>query len=105
MVFLTQWYLHAACFFLSTECGIVQLRTTLLLSPRRRAGSSGSTPIKRRVFLYSKMSSVATLVATNSEPYVEVSTVFCLCEMALTGVLFRNNNTPVTDLLVTKSCA
>ena len=77
----------------------MQFRTTELLSPRRRDGPSGSTPNILRVYLYSKISSVA-IAATSSDPYVDHSRVFCLWLIYLTGVLFRNNNTPVTDRLV-----
>ena len=88
---------YAEAFFFSTELGIEQLSTTLLLSPSIRAGPSGSDPIIRRRYLYSKMSSVATFAATSSDPYVEVSTVFWRLEIHFTGVLFKNRITPVTD--------
>ena len=49
--------------------------------------------------------SVAILAATSSDPYVDVSTVFCLLQIHKIGVLFNNISIPVTDLLVTTSCA
>ena len=49
--------------------------------------------------------SMAILAATNSDPYVEVSTVFCLLEYHLAGVKLTISKIPVTVLLVTKSQA
>ena len=101
----TLWQLHAACFFFNTKLGILQFKTTLSLSPNISPGPSGLTPIILNVFWCSKINSTVTLADTNSEPWVDVSTVFCLCDVHFTGVSFKNRRTPVTNCLVTRSCA
>ena len=50
----------------------------------------------------SMISSVAVLAATNSEPYVAVSTVACFLEYQSTGVLLTKWRHPVKDLPVAK---
>ena len=47
--------------------------------------------------------SVAVLAATNSEPYVAVTTVSCLFENQSAGVVLTKCNTAVTDFPVTMS--
>ena len=47
--------------------------------------------------------SVAVLAATNSEPYVAVSTVACLFENQSVGVVLTKCNTAMTDFHVTMS--
>ena len=49
--------------------------------------------------------SVAVLAATNSEPYVAVSTVGYLLEYQSIGVVLMKSNTAVTDFPVTISCS
>ena len=49
------------------------------------------------VFLRSMICSVAVLAATNSEPYVAVSTVACLFENQSVGVVLTKCNTAVTN--------
>ena len=50
----------------------------------------------------SMICSVAVLAATNSEPYVAVSTVACFLEYQSTGVLLTKWRHPVKDLPVAK---
>ena len=47
--------------------------------------------------------SVAALAATNSEPYVAISTVACFFENQSIGVALTKCNTAVTDFPVTMS--
>ena len=56
-----------------------------------------------KVCLMSMICSVAVLAATNSEPYVAVSTVACFLEYQSTGVLLTKWRHPVKDLPVAKS--
>ena len=53
-------------------------------------------------YLISMICSVAVLAATNSEPYVAVSTVACFLEYQSTGVLLTKWRHPVKDLPVAK---
>ena len=101
----TRWYVIALCFYFKTLEGTVVFNTTDILSPNINAGPSNVTPNDLSINLISRMSSVAILDATNSEPKVDVSTVFCCLDTHLTGVLFTMTRIPVIDLLVTKSCA
>ena len=55
------------------------------------------------VFLMCMICSVAVLAATNSEPYVDVSTVACLFENQCVGVVLTKCNTAVTNFPVTIS--
>ena len=57
-----------------------------------------------KVCLMSMIYSVAILAATNSEPYVAVSTVACFLEYQSTGVLLTKWRHPVKDLPVAKQC-
>ena len=50
----------------------------------------------------SMICSVAVLAATNSEPYVAVSTVACYLEYQSTGVLLTKWRNPFKDLPVAK---
>ena len=77
--------------------------TLLLLSPSKRAGPSTGTPSMRRMKCISMIMSVAILAATNSAPYVDVSTVLCFFEYHRTGVFLINKRIAVTDLHVTTS--
>ena len=54
------------------------------------------------VCLMSMICSVAVLAATNSDPYVAVSTVACSFEYQSTGVLLTKCRHPVKDLPVAK---
>ena len=55
-----------------------------------------------KVCLMSMICSVAVLAATNSEPYVAVSTVACFLEYQSTGVLLTKWRHPVKDFPVAK---
>ena len=59
-------------------------------------------PSYLKVCLMSMICSVAVLAATNSEPYVAVSTVVCFLEFQSTGVLLTKWSYPVRDLPVAK---
>ena len=59
-------------------------------------------PSYLKVCLMSMICSVAVLAATNSEPYVAVSTVACFLEYQSTGVLLTKWRHPVKDLPVAK---
>ena len=82
---------------------MVELVTTDLLSPNMHAFIMIGTPRCLSVFLTSMICSVAVLAATNSEPYVAVSTVAFLFENQSVGGLLTNCNTAVTDFPVTMS--
>ena len=56
--------------------GMLVFYTTDRLSPNIMAGPSNGTPNIRRAYRISIISSVATLAATNSDPYVDDS-AFC----------------------------
>ena len=79
---------------------MVELVTTDLLSPNIYALVMMGTPRYLSVFLRSIICSVAVLAATNSEPYVVVSTVACLFENQSVGVVLTKYNTAVTDFLL-----
>ena len=70
----------------SVECGRVELVITDLLSPNKYDFVLIGTPEYLKVCLKSIICSVAVLDATNSDPYVEVSTVACLFEYESIGV-------------------
>ena len=79
---------------------MVELVNTDLLSPNIYALVMMGTPRYLSVFLRSIICSVAVLAATNSEPYVVVSTVACLFENQSVGVVLTKYNTAVTDFLL-----
>jgi hypothetical protein len=54
-------------------------------------------PIILNLYLKPFIISVAILSAMNSDPKVEVSTVFCDLEYQIMGDLFRYNNIPVWE--------
>ena len=54
------------------------------------------------ICLMSMIFSVAVIAATNSEPYVAVSTVACFLEYQSTGVLLTKWRHPVRDLPVAR---
>ena len=95
----------ALCFFFNMDEGRVVFKITLMLSPISNEVSSRGTPNILSLYLISMIISVAILAATNSEPYVDVSTVFCLLVYQMTGVLLTYSRIPVTDLHVTLSLA
>jgi hypothetical protein len=55
----------------------------------------------RSLYRNASTSSTAIFMATNSEPNVEASTVFCLLENQMTGARLMKMIIPVCDLLVT----
>jgi hypothetical protein len=64
----TRWYAIALCFFFKTLEGTEAFKTTDILSPNIRLGPSKSTPNDHIMNLTTKMSSVAILDTTNSDP-------------------------------------
>ena len=64
----------------------MELVTTDLLSPNKYDLVLKGTPKYLKVHLKSIICSVAVLDATNSDPYVVVSTVACLFEYESIGV-------------------
>ena len=90
------------CLFVSVECGNVALVTTDLLSPNRKDLVVMGAPRYLKVCLMSMICSVAVLAATNSEPYVAVSTVAYFFEYQSTGVLLTKWRHPVKDFPVAK---
>ena len=82
----TLWYDSALCLFVSAEWGMVKLLTTDSLSPNMYVDRSTGTPRYRSVVRRSMIWSVAIRAATNSLPYVAVSTVACLFEYQSIGV-------------------
>ena len=80
---------------------MVELVTTDLLSPNIYDLVMMGTNRYLSLFLRSIICSVAVLAATNSEPYVAVSTVACLFENQSVGVVLTKHNTAVTDFPVT----
>ena len=80
MADLTLWYAKNWCLLFNILNGIVEDVTTDLLSPNIHALSSIGTPMDLKVYLRSIICSEAVLAATNSDPYVAVSTVACFLE-------------------------
>ena len=72
---------------------MVELMTNALLSPNIYALVMMGTPRYLSMFLRSIICSVAVLAATNSEPYVAVSTVACLFKNHSVGVVLTKCNT------------
>ena len=80
----------------------MELVTTDLLSSKRYDLFWIATPKYPKVCLKSNICLVAVLDATNSEPYVAVSTVACLLENEPMGVWFTKCRQPVNDLPVAR---
>ena len=80
MASLTRWNAKILCLLLKVECGSVALVTTDLLSPNIYDLDLMCKPRYLSVYLMSMICSVAVLAATNSDPYVAVSTVACFLE-------------------------
>ena len=76
---------------------MVALVITDLSLPNMYALVMMGTPIYLSVSMRSMICSVAVLAATNSEPYVAVSTVACLFEYQSIGVVLMKCNAAVTD--------
>ena len=60
------------------------------------------TPKYLSVYLKSLICSVGVLAATNSDPYVAISTVDCLLEYQSIGVLFQEKRHAVSDAPVAR---
>ena len=86
MASLTRWNAKMLCLLLKVECGSVALVTTDLLSPNIYDLDLMGTPSYLSVYLISMICSVAVLAATNSDPYVAVSTVACFLKYQSVGV-------------------
>ena len=84
----------------NVESGRAALVTTDLLSPNKKDLEPMGAPRYLKVCLMSMICSVAVLAATNSEPYVAVSTVACFLENQSTSVLLTKWRHPVKDLPV-----
>ena len=74
--------------------------TTDLLSPNKKDLAPMGAPKYLKFCLMSIICSVVVLAATNSEPYVAVSTVACFLKYQSTGVLLTKWRYPVQDLPV-----
>ena len=82
---------------------MVELVMTDLLSPNMKLLLLIGTPRYIRMYQMSTIWSTAILVATNSDPYVAVSTVAYLLEYPSVGVPLTMWRLAVTALPVTKS--
>ena len=85
MASLTRWNAKILCLLLRVEGGSVALVTTDLLSPNIYDLDLMGTPRYLSVYLMSISCSVAVLAATNSDPYVAVSTVACFLDYQSVG--------------------
>ncbi len=98
--FLTLQQAKALCLFFKVLLQVVVLITTLWLSPYVMVGPLIATPSILSWYLSSVLNSVAIVAATNSNPQVELSTVFCLLLYQRMCMLLTSNKTPEADLLV-----
>ena len=76
---------------------MVELLTTALLSQNIFMGPSIGIPIIQNLYHNACIISVAIFAAINSDPKVDVLTVFCHLEYHIIGARHTNNNTPVCD--------
>ena len=83
---LTLWNARILCLLLKVEFGRVTLVKTDLLLPNIYNFVLMGTPKYLRVYLKSIICSVAVLAATNSDPYVAITTVSCFLEYQSVGV-------------------
>ena len=86
MASLTRWNAKLLCLLLRVELGSVALVTKELLPPKLYVFDLMETPRYLKVYLRSIIFSVAVFAATNSEPYVAVSTIACFLEDQSVGV-------------------
>jgi len=93
--------LIALCFFDNVDSGMLVFCTTPLLSEKTLLGPESGIPKHLSLILRAEIKSLAIRIATNSEPYVLDSHVFCRLLNAITGVLLSKINIPVCDHLVT----
>ena len=97
MASLTLWNAKMLCFWHKVECGSVARVTTDLLSPNIYDLDLWGTPRYLSVYLISMICSVAVLAATNSDPYVAVSTVGCFLVYQSVGVWLQKWRHAVRD--------
>ena len=76
---------------------MVEFLTTALLSQNIFVGPSIGMPIIQSLYRNACIISVAVFAALNSDPKIDVLTVFCRLEYHVTGARHTNNNTPVCD--------
>ena len=76
---------------------MVEFLTTALLSQNIFVGPSIGMPIIQSLYRNACIISVAVFAAINSDPKVDVSTVFCRFEYHIIGARHTNDNTPVCD--------
>ena len=76
--------------------------TTALPLQNTLQGQSIGTLIILSLYHSPSIISIAILIAINSDPNVDDSTVFCLFEYHNIGALFTKISTPVCNLLVTQ---
>jgi len=93
----TLCYAMELCFFLRVNLGIVVFFTTVVLSQNKFAGPSNGIPNIHNLYLSASIISVAILRATNSEPKVNVSSIFCRFENQIMGTLLRKIEIPVCE--------
>jgi len=73
---LTLWYAMELCFFFNCDVGVVELVMTDLLSQNTLVLELTGVPSIRSLYLKLSIISTAVFNTTNSEPNVEVSTLF-----------------------------
>jgi hypothetical protein len=101
----TQWYAIGLLFFLSCDSGAVVFEITDWLSPNKYDGPDNGTPIIRNLYRSPLSCSVATFIATNSDPNVEVLTEFWCFECHTIGAMFMYVIIPVYERRVSLSPA
>jgi hypothetical protein len=85
------------CFFFKVDAGSVAFITTDELSQKVLTGPSTGMPNIRSLHHRLSNSSTAILMEVNSEPKVDISTVFCALEYHWMGVLFKKIKIPVCE--------
>ena len=86
---LTLWKQIELCFFFKRDSAIDAFLNTASLSQKVLVYPSIGTPNMRNLYRSEMFCSVAVRNATNSEPKVELSTVFCFLENQDIGALFK----------------
>jgi hypothetical protein len=89
-------------FFFRGDSGAVVFFTTPSLSQKAAVDSSKGMPIILSLYRRPSIMSTAIRNATNSEPNVDDSTVFCLLECHKIGALFTKMITRVWDCRVNR---
>ena len=79
---------------------MVEFLTTASLSQNVFVGPSIGMPIIQSLYRNACIISVAVFAAINSDPKVDVLTVFCCLEYHIIGARHTNYNTPVCDCCV-----